>query len=294
MICIEGSNRNASYWKLVFGSKLVDRSGWFKHLIRAWFQSKALQSLNLVMLRQIATAGAIAAAVGGPYVATETDLGRSLSSQVTQVFDTTASSVKPLDSDGNAHHATEKLWDERIGPRDLEHFHETELKTLAGGPIADFREVLRFDITPSWVDGHFARVTTVLSDLQLEGLRVPIVTGTRPDDIAGTVTYFFRHDHQLQRVTMHGFTGDPTRMINLMTQFYGMKQRPTLDTGVYTIDWNGSPTSVLKVTRAPVMYADATRNQHTIFLELNQPHMDYGLSPEAKQIVNADWSTGRW
>ena len=255
---------------------------------------QALQLLNVIMLRQIATAGAIAAAVGGPYVATETDFGRTVSTTVTGVFESGSDVVKPLQSDGNAHHATERLWDDRIGPRDLDNFYETELKTLAGGPVADFRDVLRFDVTPNWVNGHFARVTTVLSELQLEGLRVPIVTGTRPDDIAGTITYFFRHDHRLQRVTMHGFTGDPTRMINLMIQHYGMKQRPTLDTGVYTVDWNGAPTSVLKVTRAPVMYADATRNQHTIFLELNQPHMDYGLSPEAQRIVNSDWSTGRW
>lgn len=246
------------------------------------------------MLRQIATAGAIAAAVGGPYVASETDLGRTVSTKVTQVFASSTELGKSGSSEGNAHHATESLWDDRIGPRDLENFHETDLKTLAGGPIADFRDVLRFDITPNWVNGHFARVTTVLSELQLEGMRVPIVTGTRPDDIAGTLTYFFRHDHQLQRVTLHGFTGDPTRITQTMTQFYGMKHRSTLDTGVYTIEWNGGPTSVLKVTRAPVMYADATRNQHTVFLELNQPHMDYGLSPEARRIVTSDWSTGRW
>jgi hypothetical protein len=247
-----------------------------------------------MMLRQFATAGAIAAAVGGPFVVSETDLGRSMTTHVKGVFDATGSvsdSGSPVD---NAHHATETLWDDRIGPRDLQSFHETELKTLAGGPIADFRDVLRFDISPSWVNGHFARVTTVLSELQLEGMRVPIVTGTKTDDIAGTLSYFFRHDHQLQRVTLHGFTGDATRIVNVMTEFYGMKPRPTLDTGVYTIEWNGAPTSVLKVTRAPVMYADAIRNQHTVFLELNQPHMDYGLSPEASRIVKSDWSTGRW
>ena len=245
------------------------------------------------MLRQIATAGAIAAAVGGPYVASETDLGRSMTTSVANVFDGT-SGVVTVDAQGNAHHATERLWDDRIGSRDLDRFHETELKTLAGGPVADFRDVLRFDITPSWVDTHFARVTTVLSELQLEGLRVPLVTGTKTDDIAGTVTYFFRHDQRLQRVTLHGFTGDPSRLIRTMTEHYGMKQQATLDTGVYSINWNGRPTSVLKVTRAPVMYADATRHQHTVFLELNQPHIDYGLSAEAEQIVASDWSTGRW
>jgi hypothetical protein len=246
------------------------------------------------MMRQIATAGAIAAAIGGPYVVSESGFGRAAKDSVSGVFGAAEQVVANRSADGNAHHATERLWDDRIGERDLDNFYQTELKTLAGGPVADFRDVLRFDIRPDWVDGHFARVTTVLSDLQLEGMRVPVVTGTRTDDIAGTLTYFFRHDHRLQRVTLHGFTGDPNRLIRTMTEFYGMKQRSTLDTGVYTLEWNGGPTSVLKVTRAPVMYADAIRNQHTVFLELNQPHMEYGLSPEAKRIVTADWSTGRW
>ena len=79
-----------------------------------------------------------------------------------------------------------------------------------------------------------------------------------------------------------------------MTTNYRMKARPTLEAGVYTIDWNGGPTSVLKVSRAPIMYADATRAQHTVFLELNQPDIEYGLSQEAARIVGADWSTGRW
>lgn len=246
------------------------------------------------MFRQVATAGVIAAAVGGPYVATETDLGKSL----TGAINTSMSSSGELLADGsqaaNPHYATEQLWDRKLSARDLENFAHPNPQSLSGGPVADFRDVLRFDITPAWVSQRYSRVTTVLSELRLEGLRVPIVTGTKPDDIAGSITYYFRHDQSLQRVVLHGFTGDPNRLISLMTQHYGMSPQPTLDTGVYTINWNGGPTSVLKVTRAPVMYADATRSQHTVFLELNQPHLEYGLSSEASKIVTADRSTGRW
>lgn len=247
-----------------------------------------------VMLRRFATAGLIASAVGGPYVATETDIGRSLTGTVSSIVSPSDASSVSSSGAYNAHYDTEQLWDRKIGARDLDKFAYTELQSIAGGPINDFRDILRFDITPNWVNTHFTRITTVLSDLRLEGLRVPIVTGTKTDDLAGTITYYFRHDHRLQRVCVHGFTGDPTRLVELMTNQYGMKARPSLDTGVYTIDWNGGPTSVLKVTRAPVMYSDANRNQHTVFLELNQPDMDYGLSTEARRIVLSDWSTGRW
>lgn len=248
------------------------------------------------MMRRMATAGVIAAAVGGPYVVSETDIGRSMHAQVRSVVAGAAdqTGVHLASRDGNAHHDTEGLWDRLVGPRDLDRLADVSSHSIAGGPIADFRDVLRFDISPESVHQRFARVTTVLSELRLEGLRVPVVTGTKPDDIAGTVTYYFRHDHRLQRVCLHGFTGDPERLIDTMTTHYHMKPRRSLDAGVYTIDWNGRPTSVLKVTRAPVMYADATRNQYTVFLELNQPDVQYGLSREAAAIVGDDWATGRW
>ncbi|WP_164101206.1 DUF6690 family protein [Candidatus Laterigemmans baculatus] len=246
------------------------------------------------MMRRMAAAGIIATAVGGPYVVTETEVGRSLSGQVRSVVGSASDGTLLASTEENAHQTTEKLWDRRIGSRDLDKFAESGTQRIAGGPVADFRDVLRFDISPNWVAEHFSRVTTVLSDLRLEGLRVPIVTGTQTDDVAGTVTYYFRPDHRLQRVCLHGFTGDPTRLVETMTNYYGMKPRPTLEAGVYTIDWNGGPTSVLKVSRAPILYADATRAQHTVFLELNQPDLEYGLSHEAAKIVGSDWSTGRW
>lgn len=250
----------------------------------------------MTMLRQVATAGVVASVVGGPYIASETEIGRSLTGQVRNIVASSEETLDPLAPRGgeNAHRATERLWDARLAPRDLDRFTDHSRLSLGGGPVADFRDVLRFDITPQWVTSRFARVTTILSDLDLEGMRVPLVTGTRVDDIAGNITYYFRHDGKLQRVSLQGLTGDPTRLVRLMTDSYGMQARPTLDAGVYTIEWNGRPTSVLKVTRAPVMYADATHQRHTVFLELNQPHVDYGLSLEAARIVTADWSTGRW
>lgn len=247
------------------------------------------------MIRQMATAGVIAAAVGGPYVATETEIGKTLSNSLQNVVATSSSTGEQSSSGGkNSHHLTETLWDRKLGERDIRQFGTTEMQTIAGGPVADFRDVLRFDITPNWVTAHFSRVTTVLSELNLEGMRVPIVTGTRNDDVAGSLTYYFRHDGKLQRVAMHGFTGDPTRLVEIMTKFYKMQPRSSLDSGVYTTEWNGRPSSILKITRAPIMYADATRSQHTVFLELNQPNYEYGLSLEAQRIVGSDWSTGRW
>ena len=255
----------------------------------------------------------LAAAVGGPYVASETDFGRSAISKIRgasgsdsgYVVNETSYRNGGLPGYGNhAHHEVETL--RRNDPN--RYRYDTDLtqklggapKTdgatpqLVGSPIQDIREVLRFDITPHWVTSRFSRVSTVLSDMQLEGLRVPIVTGIRADDLAGTLTYYFDRSDRLQRVTIHGFTGDPNRLVSLLTQQYGMSHTPSLEAGVYTKRWNGVPVHFLRMTHAPVVYADAIHQKYTLFLELNQPNLAYGISPEARRIVNSDRQSGRW
>ena len=154
--------------------------------------------------------------------------------------------------------------------------------------------MLRFDISPQWVTERFSRVTTVLADLQLDGLRVPLVTGTGADDLAGSISYYFDHSAHLQRVMLHGFTGDPNAVVSTMTEHYGLQSEPTLEAGVYSKRWNGAPVHFLRITRAPIVYSDALHHKYIVFLELNQPDLRYGISAEAQRIVSADRSTGRW
>ncbi len=165
---------------------------------------------------------------------------------------------------------------------------------LVGSRVNDLREVMRFDISPDWVIQRFSRVSTVLADLQMHGLRVPIVTGTRTDDMAGTLTYYFDGSGRLQRVTIHGFTGDPGRLVGAMTQHYGLTREPSLEAGVFIKRWNGRPVHFLRMSHAPVVHADAIHQKYTVFLELNQPNLAYGISNEARRIVDSDRMSGRW
>ena len=153
---------------------------------------------------------------------------------------------------------------------------------------------MRFDINPDWVIARFSRVSTVLGDMSLQGLRVPFVTGTRPDDVAGTLTYYFDKSGTLQRLMIHGFTGDPTRLVGTMTNHYGLERTPAIEAGVYTKRWNANPIHFLRLTHAPVVYSDAVHHKYTVFIELNQPNLIYGISNEARKVIGADLSTGRW
>ncbi len=262
------------------------------------------------MIPRVRTIALVAAPAGGPYLATETDMGRDALSSVSGTItgDTTLTSVSASDGEygANALQQVEKLRDSdptkyRYDPNLAKKLHgQSGAKAtgsepnLVGGKIQDDREVLRFDITPEWVTNRFSRVGTVLADMNLDGLRVPFVTGTTAQDVAGTLTYYFDHSRQLQRVTVHGFTGDPTRVIDAMTRHYGLAHEPSLEAGVFTRRWNGNPVHFMRLSRAPVMYSDAVHQKYTVFLELNQPSLRFGISPEAKKIVESDRSSGRW
>jgi len=263
-------------------------------------------------------AGLIAAASIGPYVATETDFGRGAVDQVSGLFGERSAAVTGWMAPGiagseaerergyanHAHYEVEKL---RNVTNDRYRYDKDLARklgaippdpnaepTLAGNQISDLREVMRFDITPRWLIGRFARVSTVLANLNLKGLRVPVVTGIRAEDVAGTLTFYFDQHDQLQRLTFHGFTGDPNRFTYVMTTHFGLQREPALEAGAFTKRWNGQPVHFLRLTHAPVVYSDAVHHKYTVFLELNQPNLAYGISDEARRIVESDHHTGRW
>lgn len=157
-----------------------------------------------------------------------------------------------------------------------------ELK-LEGVPVADFGELFRFDITPDWVTQRWSRVTTVAAENGWQGLRVPVVTGTQVDDLAGSLTYYFDSLNSLQRITFKGATGDARRLIAWTTRVAGLKREPTLAAELYTRRWSGRPTSVLALQRQPVMRSDAAHGRLEVLLELSNPKNRAGVSPEVQE-----------
>jgi hypothetical protein len=233
-------------------------------------------------------------AAGTPFLLMEQDGASLLTQQIGEVF-TTSSTVEPVGD----HSWTEMALARRVssefgyGPA-AQHPNSVSADWLVGAPVRALNEVIRFDIPPSWVTSRWPRVTTTLSDTGLEGLRVPMVTGTQVDDLAGSLTYYFDHQHRVQRLTFEGFTGDDRRLVALITQDFGLQPAPTLHAGMYATWWNGVPTSVLRVARAPVVTVASPHAQLQVFLELNRPGMHYGLSPAAHEILQKDRASFRW
>ncbi|HTN74139.1 MAG TPA: DUF6690 family protein [Pirellulaceae bacterium] len=165
---------------------------------------------------------------------------------------------------------------------------------LEGPTVNDFREVIRFDISPRWVAEHWSRVSTVTAELEMEGLRVPLVTGPKPDDLAGSLTYYFDRQHTLQRLTFHGTTGDERRLVLLLGSVYGFQEQPTVGGTMFLTTWNGKPTSMLRVAHAPVVRATTPNSQREVMLEINRPSEYTALSPEMRGILERDAHIKRW
>lgn len=158
-------------------------------------------------------------------------------------------------------------------------------ENLAGPTVTNLAELIRFDIRPDWIIARWPRVTPTVGDFGLQGFRVPVASGTRIDDIAGSLTYYFDSHHVVQRVTFEGYTGDERRLVEVVTKIFGLTSEPTPEAARYVARWNGRPTSALLVTRAPVIQAHSPHTQLHARLELNRPGPSFGLSPEFATLL---------
>lgn len=157
----------------------------------------------------------------------------------------------------------------------------------ASTTATDLRQVLRFDITPRWVLENWPHVSTTRAEQNLDGLRVVLVTGTRPQDIAGSLTYYFAKNRQLQRITLQGYTGDDRYLTSIVTQAYHLQSQPTPSASLYVSKWNGRLTSALCLRRMPIIQANDRLHRYEVLLELNRPDYYTGLSPQFAQQLAA-------
>lgn len=152
-------------------------------------------------------------------------------------------------------------------------------------PVTDLSQILRFDISPRWVLDRWPQVTTTRAEDQLVGLRVALVTGTQPQDVAGALTYYFDKQQRLRRIALRGTTGDERYLVSLVTRYYQLKPELVPGVAVYTAKWNGQPISALVVRRKPVLHANEMLGRADVMLELNRATNYVHLSPELEKTL---------
>ena len=104
---------------------------------------------------------------------------------------------------------------------------------LEGAGVQDLATVLSFGITPHWVLGHWQRVSTGLAELDLQGYRVPLVTGTTDLDVAGSLTYYFNAQQKVQRITFQGTTGDARQLVSVLVTNHGFIRQVVPDARLF-------------------------------------------------------------
>jgi hypothetical protein len=141
----------------------------------------------------------------------------------------------------------------------------------AAAPLpVTLEEAFRFDVTPQWVTARWPRVSTLLGEPEQLGMRVALASGTRPDDVAGSLTYYFDEHHQLQRITFYGLTGNEQRLLGFLVHNYRLKSAPTTGVARYIAGPADKPTSSVTVRHLPVVRADAAHAQVELAVDLRR------------------------
>ena len=193
--------------------------------------------------------GVLLASVGVPYLLLDDHLAGTARDQ----WDRALSFIRPGADEDDAHSAAA--------------LPASALRPSAGATI---EQAFRFDLTPQWVASRWSRVSTVLGEPEHLGMRVAWVSGTRPDDVAGSLTYYFDPHHQLARITFEGLTHDPRRLLAAVVPAFKLKSQPTTEMAHYTSGDPADPTSEVLVSHLPVLTADADAPRAEIFVDLSR------------------------
>ena len=152
---------------------------------------------------------------------------------------------------------------------------EPTLGPAESPPPVELAEALRFDITPGWVMTRWPRVSAGLAELELQGYRVPLVTGIAEDDVAGALTYYFNARQQLERITFRGTTGNAGKLIDYLVRQYRFGRRLTNDPRIFRFEVpgpRGEPQSWLEIRPAGVVKSSEPFRRLTVVLVLHRPH----------------------
>jgi hypothetical protein len=144
---------------------------------------------------------------------------------------------------------------------------------LEGTPTHSIADVLRFDVTRDWVYQQWPRKSTALAELDLYGVRVPLVTGTQLHDLAGSLTYYFGLDGRVKRITFTGRTGDTTQVTAIAHQRFGLQAQATPIAGEQLLQYRKGDDVIgeLRTRPAPVLWANTPHDSFAVELVFQDP-----------------------
>lgn len=182
--------------------------------------------------------------------------------------------VGKLNSAGSdAAHAS--LAAETAAPSAASALDEANATAFAAAPAltVPMEEVFRLDHTTGWVLAHWPRVSAGLAEVDLQGYRVPLVTGGQPDDVAGSLTYYFNKRQRVQRITFFGSTGDARRLVSLLALRHGFVREIAADPSLFLYRKREyrKVISELRIKPASVVRSDSPYTRFDVALLIERP-----------------------
>jgi hypothetical protein len=164
---------------------------------------------------------------------------------------------------------------------------------LNGTQFTSIDQVLRFDVSKEWVYQNWDRKSTGATDVGLLGVRVPLTMAPQMYALAGSLTYFFNAQGQVEHISFRGRTGDTAQLVQLLTTRYQF-QRVASPVGeqIYQVPDDGQVQSELRTHPEAVQWLNSANQSVAVELELARPGSTRVLPPrptgfEALQAAQA-------
>lgn len=144
---------------------------------------------------------------------------------------------------------------------------------------------MRFDLTKEWVYRQWERKSTGPTDVGLFSVRVPLVMGTEATSLAGSLTYFFNTQNQIEHISFHGTTADTTQLASFLMRTYEF-QRVESPVGeqVYQVARRGRVQSELRTRTGAVLDGKSPLRSVEVHLELARPGTRRFLPPRDPKL----------
>lgn len=197
-------------------------------------------------------------AAGAGYVCTNEEMSKNLSpaswisevGEETSIGDQTSQAPSPVEQLANA--------------------PPEQVVAIAGPEEIALADLFRFDLTPQAITDRWSRVSTGLGDMRYQGYRVPLVTGTTPSDLAGSLTYYFDAKPRLRRITFLGTTGDPGRLIEYCSRQFRFRRFQTGNPRITTYRTHYGYSGLLEVTPAEVLDRHQAETNYKVELSVER------------------------
>jgi hypothetical protein len=152
-------------------------------------------------------------------------------------------------------------------------------------PVLDLREVIRFDVSPYWVQQRWPQTTPLGGDADgYFGFRVPLVTDHRVGQLNGALTFFFDREAVVQRIQFQGTAADIAPLERLVTdhfRFVPVPDRPRLWAPIHQNVARG----MLRFSEPIQSNARPEVRLREVAFEINSTQGTYQLSEAYRQLA---------